>query len=243
MSVFLTPFLSGILHSIQFEHSDTGMGFALMLSECTIKENIMKKILLISLFLAGSIFAIPVGVNWAVDFRTAAWSSADGQATHTVSGITASALPGGKVLYQDSNDGLGIKGGENDEVDRAEQLEVSFGSGLMVTGVWITDLFLSADGGLDGENGEVELNIVAAADQTFSFTGVFPQGTGNGELYVPFGTSLNVQTATFNALPFNQGSTGDEFSVAGFTAVPEPGTLILFALGIFGFIFRRKLLK
>ncbi len=207
----------------------------------------MKKLIIFlisSVFLAGTAFAIPSSVNWAVDFRDAkAWEAAKGKTSHEgVDGITASALPGGNKLYWDNTDGLGILGGEPDEIDSTEQLQIGFEDGIYTTGIWITDLFTDPDGGSDGENGQVTLTFLDGADQIFDFSGLFKPGQGNGELFVDFHGVYNIKSALFS-VPGGPNSKGDEFSVAGFTAapVPEPATLLMFGTGLLGLAgIRRK---
>jgi len=161
---------------------------------------------------------IPVVGDLAVDFRT--WAGADEQISFTVGGVTATALPSGTTLYQDATDGLGIRPGtEFDEVDNQEILKITIPGGMLLTGVWITDLF---SGGSDpNESGQVSLNGGSA----IIFYGANSDQV-NGEQFVGFGGPLPVNLAVFSIYG---SATNNEFSVAGFTA-PEPGILIL--LGI-----------
>ncbi len=210
----------------------------------------MKKLIIFlisSVFLAGTAFAIPSSVNWAVDFRDAEdWAAAKYKTSYEgVDGITASALPGGKKLYWDDTDGLGILGGEQDEIDLIEQLQIGFEDGIYANGIWITDLFDAPDGGSDGENGQVTLTILDGDDQIFDFSGLFKPGQGNGEFFVDFHGIYNIKSALFS-VPGGDNSAGNEFSVAGFTAapVPEPATLLMFGTGLLGLAgIRRKTKK
>ncbi len=164
----------------------------------------------------------------AVDFRTLDWQgAAHNQHSHTVDGVTATALPAaGAVLFaNDAEDGLGVIGGEFDEVDGAEILEVSFATPRSLSGVWITDLFAAPDGG-DGEDGQVEVFFSGGGSAVISFNGNVAH-QANGELLVSFGGGL-VERAVFRALDL--GGPGNEFSVAGF-ATPEPSSTVLFGLG------------
>ena len=120
----------------------------------------MKKIhrLLLTAFLLSSIF---LGANASatlsiipddlfIDFRDDPWPDAYDEHEWTVGNVTATALPWCRNLYQDDMDGLGILGGEPDEINYWEKLKVNLGladnEGIYVDGVWITDLFKSPDG-------------------------------------------------------------------------------------------------
>lgn len=173
---------------------------------------------------AASIIPSPLGI----DFRTDAWQdAAHNQHSYSVDGVTATALPDASALLfaRDAEDGLGVLGGEFDEVDGAEILEVSFASATGVSGVWITDLFAAPDGG-DGEDGQVEIFFSGGGSQVFQFSGN-DADQANGELLVLFGGGdVLLDRAVFTALD----GPGNEFSVAGFTT-PEPTSTALFGLG------------
>ena len=76
--------------------------------------------------LAGTASAtiIPSGLD--VDFREAPWDDADNQPNWTVGGVTAEVAGVQANLYQDSTDGLGVRGGEDDEIDGEETLKITF---------------------------------------------------------------------------------------------------------------------
>lgn len=184
----------------------------------------------VGLLVPGLATAIPVSL--AVDFRDASWSGALGTSPFTVGTVTATASTGS--LYQDSIDGLGIQGGENDEVDRRELLTIDFSGGELLGRIWITDLFAPVDGGV-GEHGSVDITT-SSGTTTYNFgPGVQPLGSSNGELLVDLGGNQLILSAVFYADNTVSGidPNNNEFSVAGFD-VPEPGMLALLGIGLLG---------
>ncbi len=179
----------------------------------------------------------------AIDFRNITWNGAYGQNSYTVGPVTAEAFPEGAGLYQDAEDGLGILGGEPDEINGGETLEVTFDDGLLLSGVWITDLFGRPDG-VGGEAGIVTIyNTSSSFSQIFNFFGN-DADQGNGEIFVDFGGNIQIEGATFEITGENG---NNEFSVAGFTSspVPEPATILMLGFGLIGMagIGRKKLVK
>jgi hypothetical protein len=182
--------------------------------------------------------------NLIIDFRDeAVWGGADGQESFSPDNIvTATALPFGKTLFWDDaekkedRDGLGIRPGEPDEINQGEILLIEIAGGMNLTGVWITDLFPFPDGSdPDGEMGQVIINNDFL--NPFGFSGS-ESNTFNGEQFVSFRGVLEVDSAIFS---ISGPSGNNEFSVAGFAPVPEPGTIVLLALGMLGVsIFGRK---
>lgn len=187
------------------------------------------------LILAGTVQALPLPADLAIDFRDSEWHAADGQTTWTIGDITVLAQPNNAILYQDTTDGLGIKGGEPDEIDRLESLVIFFNTPYVLRNVAITDLFRSNDGNQAlGEEGYVSLyGTDDALLQTFTFFGN-DSDQANGEQLVDFGQSFVVSRAVFSALV---DISNNEFSVAGFAnaaPVPEPATMLLFGTGLAG---------
>ena len=178
----------------------------------------------------------------AIDFRSPEWAWAKGESNHTVGNVTVSAYdvhdPGWYAeLYQDEVDGLGVLGGEDDEIDRYEFIWVHIDGGMLLTGVWITDLFAAPDGyQKNGESGQVAFIAQGVSPQYIPFYGIEPPDQGfNGEIWVDFGDEFLVSDAVFGSKPW-PGYDGNEFSVAGFTAaaVPEPATMLLLGAGLIG---------
>ena len=175
-----------------------------------------------------------------VDFRT--WTGADNQSSFTVGNVTATASGGAGTLYQDGTDGLGVRGGETDEVDRLEQLLIDWDGILNVTGVYITDLFPSPDGPLGiGEVGSVTLGLANGGTQQVVFWGGNSTGP-NGEQYVGFGNGILATDMTFAAFPRINWDLNNEFSVAGFnaTAVPSPTPLALIGIASLALVVVRR---
>lgn len=183
-----------------------------------------------------------------VDFRDNVWAAANGQNSYTVGNTTASAGSGQVLvtadLYQDMVDGLGVErncifnacvpGDEEDEIDDKEMLTISLANPMMLNGFWATNFFPYPDGnGSNPEQGKYSINGLGWV--TFSAT------ESDGNNYIAFGPTM-VQNIRFQVSPVPGGSLSDlihgsrdnEYSVAGLTGVPEPGTYALMGAGLIG---------
>lgn len=173
-----------------------------------------KKITLLlgSLALSSASAILPIG-DLYVDFRTNVWSRANGVNTFNVGDITIDATPATANLFQDSVDGIGISGGEPDEVDNAEMLKVTFAgtSGNGLNGVWILDLFEERTTDVpDAKFGFLKIN----GTTTIDFIGL-NSDQANGEQFISFGGPVDDDMIEFYARVGT--SVDEEFSIAGFT--------------------------
>jgi hypothetical protein len=193
---------------------------------------IITTVIMVVSFTAGMAFSSPFqGFDLDLDFRD--WSEANWKSSWSVGDVTASPNPQ-NLLYQDSDDGLGVIGGEHDEIDLEEFLKINFSKPQDLIGFGVTDLFKANDGGnitygeygtasffddLDNHLGEI------------SFQGIGSSGS-NGEQYIGYALS-NVSMIKFMA---KGGALNNEFSVAGINSapVPEPATMLLFGTGLLG---------
>lgn len=187
----------------------------------------------------------PIGI----DFRSSDWSGANYDHSFSFGGVTATAFSSKKKdniakLYKSSSDGLGIRGGENDEIDSWEWLVIDFDSPTFVTDIWISDLFI--------EN-PVEEGYVELSDGTsIGFKGL---ASKHGDPHVQVEVNKTLTGATFYGKKVEKTYTSwngrtktclknTEYSVVGFdtsTSVPDSGnTLILLGMGLVSFAAIRR---
>lgn len=186
---------------------------------------------------AGAAFAIPTTLG--VDFRSAPWQLPAGKTTYTTGNVTdTAAVPLGSTLTSSSTAGIGIKS-PTALLGTFDILNVVFslGSGTGLTGAWVTNLF---SGTL--ETGTLVLNTTKGFE-SFLFSGLQSSSQNPlGDVYVNFGGAYNVVSAQFySSNPLSIVGVKD-YSVAGFTSVPDGGTtLALLGIGLITLtIFRRK---
>lgn len=199
-------------------------------------KNLIKPMMVLILVLSSTAASASIIDYLEIDLRTSQWVGARGANSYTVNDVTVTALPGTLSLYQDNIDGIGILGGEPDEINFGETLDISFASSAALTGVWITDLFPSPDGGVNGEEGYLELFLTNGSSSILSFIGN-QSHAANGEQWIDFGGSVDVASISFTT----DAKYSSEFSVAGFTTIPEANTISMFVLGLFLLsVYRRK---
>ena len=195
-----------------------------------------------------------------VDFRSDSFSSANNQ--HSVSGevdgvgFTVSAYRLNDVdemeealLWWDALDGLGIRGGEEDEIDGDERLVITFDTVVGLSDLFFSDLFAGEGtmGSIIDEAGTAALDsdvlIDFSADQLLATDG----NKANGEHVLSLSKVEPVLSITLSASDL-----GHDFALVGFTdpplnnnggiiietevkppvGIPVPGTSTIFVLGL-----------
>ena len=182
-----------------------------------------------------------------VDFRSDSFSSADNQ--HSVSGevegvgfiVSAYRLNDAgemeeALLWWDARDGLGVRGGEEDEIDGNERLIITFDTVIGLSELFFSDLFAGENtmGIIVDEAGTAALDsgvmIDFSADELLGTDG----NKANGEHVLSLSKVEPVLSITLSA-----GGLGHDFSVIGFTdppltstSIPVPGMSTIFVLGL-----------
>jgi hypothetical protein len=183
-------------------------------------------IALIMALFAGIASASAIPTNLAIDLRSPNWGSAIGTTQDTQGNVTAfAAFPPGSVLTWSSTAGIGIQAPSILAASALDILNMTFASvsGNGLTGAWVTNLF-----GGSAESGVLELVTTTGTD-IIDFSGQ----NSTGDVFVNFGSALNVLTAEFLALNPTGQLFSQSYSVAGFTTVPDGGTtLTLLGIGL-----------
>jgi hypothetical protein len=150
-----------------------------------------------------------------IDFRSSAFAGANNRSgfSYTASDgvtLTVTAGPTGARLYQDSQDGFGVRASyENDEIEGYESLSIGFSEDVLLTDLFITDLFIERPFlGLGRSYAEVGYYTIDGDTTTFH---AITSG-GNGELTLT--PNLWADGIVFRA-PGLVGFQNHEFSVGG----------------------------
>jgi hypothetical protein len=206
--------------------------------------------LITKLFAASALLAAAQVNATTIDFGSTAWTpAADGKTTYTVAygfgNVTATAGPAkAKLFANDPIDGLGVKGGEGDEIDLAESITITFQNALNVVGIKLTDLFprnhpadgLPTDGNdpVFGEVAKLSFFLGANLVSSLEIYGLNSVGINGEQAFATPGAGLYVDRIVFTA-----GGPYNEYSVKSIT-VPEPGIFALLGLGLMGLGLSRR---
>ncbi|MEO1089899.1 MAG: hypothetical protein AAFX81_04655 [Pseudomonadota bacterium] len=168
-----------------------------------------------------------------IDLRGSAWAPANKQRSFTVDGLTVDAFkkadkPG--KLWQDATDGLGIRSGESDEIDRKEWMKLTFDTPQKVTALMLTDLFDAPDGGANGESARVRLTLAGGDEIDLTAWGNLAD-QGNGEATLSFADLTGGAPVSMIRF-FSGGERGDDYSVAGLHVTPLPGAVWALGAGL-----------
>lgn len=214
------------------------------------------------LALGSAVQAAPITPE--VDFRSGAFASANNQSsfryTNTINDIdydfTVRAQGGAGRLWWDNNDGLGIRGGEHDEISAGQTLRIDFHNQAPLSQLFFSDLFAgeSAGGRRYNERGMVTLN---GSDRRSFTAGLAEHRWGdaaNGEAILEL---LDIPKVDYLELTVGDDQSWHEFSLLGLTdpepedaefiqdpgeriaQVPLPGSALLIAAGLVGLLARR----
>jgi len=206
------------------------------------RMRILKWFLLLSALIC---LSIPTAHASFIDFRSPIfYPGTSDSITRTVDGLTITIESSPRNLYWDSNDGLGILGGDdNDEVDGAEDLTVEFvlPTSAYVDYFLISDLFYSETDSIGAFNEEGKWSVDNGFTwNTFQQTDPtqLPSPASNGTYYLTIGQSIN--SILFMA---DDSLRDNDYSLAGVevSGTPEPATMLLVSTGLLGLAgFRRK---
>lgn len=203
---------------------------------------------------AGLIFASSVAHSAAVthsghtdgmtvDFRTSAWSAAQGLTEFTLGGVTVKAHNPGATgkIFHDSIDGLGVYHAWDSnfsELDYGEKLTLTFATPMKIGKIYLTDLYKGNDGGPDGEEGVIKVTLTDNSILSMSAWGNAADQV-NGAATLSFADMLGGQSV--KSIEFlSNGEYNDDYSVAGLLVTPLPGAVWVFGVGVAGLAALRR---
>jgi hypothetical protein len=170
-----------------------------------------------------------------VDFRSSEFSSANHRSSFTYTAddgvtLTLTAGPAFSTLYQDSADGFGVRsltGYDSSQVEGRETLTISFSETVLITDVFINDLFIERTllGGTYAEigyyttvNGTTEFRAIQGAGTSGELT-LHPDVWVDAIVFTAPGL-VGFQTHDYSVAGINYTTSGGG-AAAGGSAVPE----------------------
>lgn len=155
----------------------------------------------------------------------------------TLTNFDGSFAPNDQLAFD--NDGFGVNDDEVSNSNTDEELVVTFGNPITVTGLFFLDLFE------DPNSVEQETAFVEFSDGTvLSFPAEVQFGANAGFGFFMLDDPILTTTLSFTAGSENDGQTLPDFAVAGVEVEPIPlpaaGWMFLGALGGLGLIARRR---
>jgi PEP-CTERM motif len=210
----------------------------------------------VAVLLAGLAVAHPAAATTIIDFQSAVWSGANGQASFALGPVTLSATGGN--LSQFAIGGLGVFDAnavppdpDSDEINNIQQITITFAGGTSIDQFTVLKLF--REGPVGAEYNEVGAYSLDGGTTFNSFTapnGNLPSPITNGDFTVNVGTFVN--SIIFQIGNPDPSDTKNDFSVKSLRvtggqvdthdldAVPEPATLVLLGSGLIVFARLRR---